>query len=254
MRAAGPETGPIPRLDSTSGLPRARDDLRELRELRESRVRGEGGDQRRRPHHAGHVKASERQEHTAHSDRQHPRDESLDHAGAVASAPNAALDEVVRAHLPGLLRYATVLTGDGHTAADIVQEVLLRAHVRWGRIALLERPDLYLRRMVTNEHLSWRRRWHVRTIKPASDEVLAAHGGQHDDHAERVVEDDAMWDRLSALPARQRTVLVLRYYEGLSDMEIASVLGTSAVTVRSHASRALTALRSTESSSTQETR
>ncbi|MBO3088670.1 SigE family RNA polymerase sigma factor [Cellulomonas dongxiuzhuiae] len=162
---------------------------------------------------------------------------------AGTGSPGHHLDEVVRAHLPGLLRYATVLTGDGHTAADLVQEVLLRAHVRWTRIGLLERPDLYLRRMVTNEHLSWRRRWHVRTVHPSSDDVLAAHADPARDHAHRVVEDDAMWRRLSELPPRQRTVLVLRYYEGLADPEIAQVLGTSAATVRSHASRALATLR-----------
>ena len=153
------------------------------------------------------------------------------------------LDDVVRAHLPGLVRYATVLTGDGHTAADLVQEVLLRAHVRWTRIGLMERPDLYLRRMVTNEHLSWRRRWHTRHVRPEADVTLAAHVDPQLDHAQHVVEDDAMWHRLSALPPRQRAVLVLRYYEGLSDVEIASVLGTSSATVRSHASRALAALR-----------
>lgn len=153
------------------------------------------------------------------------------------------LDDVVRAHLPGLLRYATVLTGDGHTAADLVQEVLLRAHEQWTRIALMGRPDLYLRRMVTNEHLSWRRRWHVRTIRPATDEVLAAHADPGLDHAQHVVEDDAMWRLLDGLPPRQRTVLVLRYYEGLADAEIATVLGTSGATVRSHASRALATLR-----------
>ncbi|MGW6129848.1 RNA polymerase sigma factor [Cellulomonas sp. NPDC055163] len=168
--------------------------------------------------------------------------------------PASALDDVVRAHLPGLLRYATVLTGDGHTAADLVQEVLLRAHVRWTRIALMERPDLYLRRMVTNEHLSWRRRWHVRTIRPAADEVLAAHLDPEGDHAHHVVEDDAMWRRLEALPPRQRTVLVLRYYEGLDDLEIAGVLGTSGATVRSHASRALATLRRTEPTTRPETR
>lgn len=156
-----------------------------------------------------------------------------------------ALDDLVRVHLAGLLRYATILTGDGHTAADLVQEVLLRAHVRWTRIALLERPDLYLRRMVTNEHLSWRRRWHVRTIQPAADEILAAHAGASGDHAHGVVEEDAMWQRLEELPPRQRAVLVLRYYEGLSDVEISQVLGTSPATVRSHASRALATLRDT---------
>lgn len=189
-----------------------------------------------------------------------PADDVVDDVDDVASASGAevvafdlgrrgpdaaacALDVVVRDHLPGLLRYATVLTGDGHTAADLVQEVLLRAHVRWSRIALLERPDLYLRRMVTNEHLSWRRRWHVRTIRPAADEVLAAHAAPCPDPTDAVGQDDEMWQRLAELPPRQRAVLVLRYYECLTDVEIASVLGTSSATVRSHASHALAQLR-----------
>ena len=86
------------------------------------------------------------------------------------------LETVVRQQLPALLRYAAALTGDRELAADVVQEVLVRAHSRWRRIGLLERPDLYLRRMVTNEVTSWRRRWHVRTVRPASDEVLTALG------------------------------------------------------------------------------
>lgn len=163
-----------------------------------------------------------------------------------AEAPPATLDELVRGHLPRLLRYATVLVGDQHTAADLVQEVLLRAHQRWHRIALTERPDLYLRRMVTNEHLSWRRRWHVRTIRPTADDVLARHAGTTRDHAEDQAQADDMWHRLEQLPPRQRTVLVLRYYEGLDDLEIATVLGTSPATVRSHASRALATLRRTD--------
>ncbi len=173
-------------------------------------------------------------------------------AASGATPPQQRLDDVVRAYLPGLLRYATVLTGDGHTAADLVQEVLLRAHVRWNRIAIMDRPDLYLRRMVTNEHLSWRRRWHVRTIQAAADDVLAAHADPEQDHARRVVEDDAMWQTLATLPPRQRAVLVLRFYEGLSDLEIAKVLNTSGATVRSHASRALASLRATHISTTTE--
>lgn len=161
-----------------------------------------------------------------------------------AAAPT--LDELVRTHLPGLIRYATVLVGDQHTAADLVQEVLLRAHQRWRRIMLTDRPDLYLRRMVTNEHLSWRRRWHVRMIQPTGDEALARHAGAAGDLAEGHAEKDAMWQRLAELPPRQRTVLVLRYYEGLPDVETAAVLGTSAATVRSHASRALATLRRTD--------
>ncbi|MDR7383042.1 SigE family RNA polymerase sigma factor [Promicromonospora iranensis] len=165
--------------------------------------------------------------------------------GADEGDPARTLDELVRTHLPGLIRYATVLVGDQHTAADLVQEVLLRAHQRWRRIVLTDRPDLYLRRMVTNEHLSWRRRWHVRMIQPTGDEVLARHGGAAGDPAEGHAEKDAMWHRLAQLPPRQRTVLVLRYYEGLADAEIATVLGTSPATVRSHAARALATLRRT---------
>lgn len=156
------------------------------------------------------------------------------------------LDELVRTHLPGLVRYATVLVGDQHTAADLVQEVLLRAHQRWHRITLTERPDLYLRRMVTNEHLSWRRRWHVRMIRPTADDALVDHAGAGGDPAEHLAQQDAMWQRLARLPARQRAVLVLRYYEGLVDAEIATVLGTSPATVRSHAARALSTLRRTD--------
>ncbi|WP_419703412.1 RNA polymerase sigma factor [Promicromonospora sp. NFX87] len=166
--------------------------------------------------------------------------------GADGTGSAGTLDELVRTHLPGLIRYATVLVGDQHTAADLVQEVLLRAHQRWRRIALTERPDLYLRRMVTNEHLSWRRRWHVRMIRPTADETLVGHAGTGGDPAERLAQEDAMWHRLEQLPPRQRTVLVLRYYEGLADAEIATVLGTSSATVRSHASRALTTLRKTD--------
>jgi RNA polymerase sigma-70 factor (sigma-E family) len=166
--------------------------------------------------------------------------------GADGAGEAGTLDELVRRHLPGLIRYATVLVGDQHTAADLVQEVLLRAHQRWRRIALTDRPDLYLRRMVTNEHLSWRRRWHVRMVRPTADDALVGHAGTGGDHAEHLAQEDAMWHRLEQLPPRQRTVLVLRYYEGLADAEIATVLGTSPATVRSHAARALTTLRNTD--------
>ena len=170
-----------------------------------------------------------------------------------ASTVGQELDAVVRAQLPGLLRYATVLTGDGQTAADLVQEVLLRAHLRWTRIGMMDRPDLYLRRMVTNEHLSWRRTWYVRTVRATADEVLAIHTGTHDDHQD-FADEDEVWRHVAMLPPRQRTVLVLRYYEGLTDPEIASVLGTSAATVRSHASRALATLRDTDLSTPPEKR
>jgi RNA polymerase sigma factor (sigma-70 family) len=72
-----------------------------------------------------------------------------------------------------------------------------------------------------------------------------ARGGVHD-HADRLVEADALWNRLATLGRKQRAVLVLRYYEQLEDEQIADLLGCAPATVRSHASRALRTLRLSE--------
>jgi RNA polymerase sigma-70 factor (sigma-E family) len=153
-------------------------------------------------------------------------------------------EEYAAARLPALLRYAAVLTGSTDLAQDIVQEVLVRVHTRWHSIARLAVPDQYVRRMVTNEFLSWRRRW-VRLVPVgavAEDRRPATVADQPDAaaaHAER----HAVLAELGRLPRRQQVVLVLRYYEGLSDTEIADVLGCRPATVRGYASRALATLR-----------
>lgn len=150
-----------------------------------------------------------------------------------------SFDEFVTAELPGLLRYAAALTGSPDAAADLVQEVMVRAHGRWSRIAVTEHPERYVCRMVTNEFLSWRRRWATRHV--VLDQMPDRSTGT--DHAAESAERDEAWARLARLPRRQRAVLVLRYYEGLTDAEIADVLGCTAGTVRGHACRALAALR-----------
>ena len=161
----------------------------------------------------------------------------------------------VRQWLTAQLRYATALSGDPHLAADIVQDVLVRAHSRWRHIGAADRPDLYVKRMITNEYLSWRRRWHVRNIVPASLAALQSHHPITADSAQQIVDRDDLLHRLAALPRRQRAVLVLRFYEGLADREIAEMLGVAPGTVRSTASRALAALRpaTTTPGSTDET-
>ena len=150
-------------------------------------------------------------------------------------------EEYAAARLPALLRYAAVLAGDRDLAQDIVQEVLVRAQVRWHKIGQLDAPDHYVRRMVTNEFISWRRRW-GRVVPLA--EVSPAQGTAPDAaaaHAER----DSLLAELARLPRRQQAVLVLRYYEGHTDAEIAELLGCRPSTVRGYASRALAALRVT---------
>jgi RNA polymerase sigma-70 factor (sigma-E family) len=146
-------------------------------------------------------------------------------------------EEFADARLPAVLRFAAVLTGQRALAEDVVQEVLIRAHARWGKIAGLANPESYIRKMIVNEFISSRRRtWR-----------LVATGAQFDapgpDHAVTHAERDAMLIEIGKLPRRQRAVLVLRYYEGLSDSEIAEVLGCRPGTVRGYASRALSTLR-----------
>jgi RNA polymerase sigma-70 factor (sigma-E family) len=147
--------------------------------------------------------------------------------------------------LPALLRYAVVLTGDRDLAQDVVQEVLARAHVKWKQISASHSPDAYVRRMLVNEYLSWRRSWAARKVHAAGEQLIElddARGGRRD-HAQDVVDADELWNRLATLGRKQRAVLVLRYYEQFDDAEIADLLGCSAATVRSNASKALKTLR-----------
>jgi len=101
----------------------------------------------------------------------------------------------------------------------------VRAFTRWRRISRLDYPDAYLRRMVTNEWTSWRRRWSVRTITVLPDEQLHNLAGDAPDAMTAVSDRDALRRALDTLPHRQRAALVLRYYEGLSYEECAQVLG-----------------------------
>lgn len=149
----------------------------------------------------------------------------------------ASFDEFVHEHQQGLVRYAALLSGSRAEAEDLVQDVLVRVYQRWGS---LDGPVYaYVRRAVTNEYLSWRRRWSTRNIRPAGDDLPdRAH---HDPpYRER---DDRLWRLLQGLPRQQRAAVVLRYYEDLADAEIAGVLGCTQSTVRSQAARALSALR-----------
>lgn len=149
-------------------------------------------------------------------------------------------EEFAAIRLPAVLRFAGVLTGDRAVAEDVVQEVLIRACARWQEIGRLDRPELYVRKMVVNEYLSWRRRsWRLLPNGSGTD----VDDRRTPDHALAHAERDALLAELSKLPRRQRAVLVLRYYEGFSDSEIAELLGCTTGTVRGYASRALAALR-----------
>ena len=156
-------------------------------------------------------------------------------------------EQFAAARLNALLRYAVVLTGDTNLAQDVVQEVLARAQVKWKQIGRTQSPEAYLRRMVVNEYLSWRRSWAARNVHAVGERLVDLHDAHCDrpDHAQSVVDADDLWNRLATLGRKQRAVLVLRYYEQLDDDTIAQLLDCTPATVRSNASKALKTLRLT---------
>jgi RNA polymerase sigma-70 factor (sigma-E family) len=149
-------------------------------------------------------------------------------------------DEFATARLPALLRYATVLSGDADLARDLVQEVLVRALLKWRRVSAADEPYAYVRTMVTNEYLSLMRR---RQVRAAATRYEALDAPVLADPASAVTQRLDLWRAVLALPLRQRAVIVLRYYEDMSDADIAQTLGCRQTTVRGYAHRALSALR-----------
>jgi RNA polymerase sigma-70 factor (sigma-E family) len=142
--------------------------------------------------------------------------------------------------LPVLVRTASAICGDPHLAEDLVQDVLIKLHARWSAVSVMAMPDAYVRRMLVNEFLSWRRKWGRRLLVQADPGTgLVAAGDHAGAHAER----DALVREINRLPARQRLVVALRYVADLSDAEIAAALGCAESTVRGHAARALATLR-----------
>jgi RNA polymerase sigma-70 factor (sigma-E family) len=139
--------------------------------------------------------------------------------------------------LPGLLRFGHVLTGDPREAEDLVQEALARSLRRW-RWVRGDDAVPYVRRAMVNTHISRWRTWQARVRLGTPPDDCA------DDPALRRSEEwDLLRRALVQLPVRQRTVLVLRYYEDLPDASIAELMGCTSGTVRSQASRGLAALR-----------
>ncbi|MBC7375605.1 MAG: SigE family RNA polymerase sigma factor [Frankiales bacterium] len=146
----------------------------------------------------------------------------------------------VAARSPALLRTAYLLTGNRSDAEDLLQTALAKTYLAWDRIRDREALDGYVRRVMVNTQTSWWRRRRVDAFTT-------------DDVPERPSRDatadldlhDALWTALATLSARQRAMVVLRYYEDLPEVETARVMGVSVGTVKSTTSRALASLRDT---------
>jgi len=158
---------------------------------------------------------------------------------AARSTRDAEFEQYMAARQPSLLRTAYLLTGDQHSAEDLVQTSLAKLYLAWDKVQRREMLDGYVRRIMVNENNSlWRRAWKRKEV--TTDEVPDRVGtSDRPDHGE----SSALWEFVQTLPRKQRAVVVLRYYEDLSESEVAETLGISVGTVKSQSSRALAALR-----------
>ena len=142
--------------------------------------------------------------------------------------------EFVAGALPRLLRFGHVLTGNPAAAEDLVQTALGRSWRAW-TLRRIDDPQAFVRNVMVNSYASWYRskgRRETVTANPAGKEIT-------EDAARQIDDRDAIIRALLTLPPRQRAVIVLRYYEDLSELEIAAVMGTSPGTVKSQSARAL---------------
>jgi RNA polymerase sigma-70 factor (sigma-E family) len=144
----------------------------------------------------------------------------------------------MQARQASLLRTAYLLTGDRHTAEDLTQTAFAKLYLAWDKVRDQGSIDGYVRRIVVNEHNSlWRRAWKRREL--SSDQLPEnPHHDTYDGGAGR-----ELWELVQTLPRKARAVVVLRYYEEMTEAETAEVLGISVGTVKSQSSRALAALR-----------
>ena len=146
--------------------------------------------------------------------------------------------DFVAARWESLYRLAYLLTASPTVAEDLLQTTLEKAYLNWSRISRMEFPEAYVRRMLAHALVSSSRRAWLREVpsarmpEPARESVEVG-----------VVDRSLLWPLVCALPARQRAVIVLRYYEDLTEVQISEVLGCAPGTVKSQASAAMKALR-----------
>ncbi len=144
----------------------------------------------------------------------------------------------VAARSASLMRTAHLLAGGRQDAEDLLQQALTKVYLNWRKLRDPQAAEAYARRTLVTTVISWRRRrWHGERPADVLPELLLSDGTQVIDERLRV------WHAVATLPARQRAVVVLRYYEDLSEVQIAAQLGVSPGTIKSQSSRALAALR-----------
>jgi RNA polymerase sigma-70 factor (sigma-E family) len=151
---------------------------------------------------------------------------------------NPGFRDYVTARSGSLLRMAYLLTRNLADAEDLVQAALAKTYQAWDRIEDRNALDGYVRRAMVNTHISWWRRRRVEEYPTDEipDRAIADHAGDSE-------LSDALSRALDRLPSRMRAAVVLRYFEDMSEAEVAQALGISQGTVKSTVSRAVAKLR-----------
>ena len=158
--------------------------------------------------------------------------------GEAARSGPPEFREFVRDRGSPLHQMAYLLCGDWHLAHDLVQETLVKAYRHWPRVQQADNPDAYVRRILINEA---RRRWRRRERAVPVAQLPA--GPAVPDVTDEFARRERLLQALLQLPLKQRATVVLRYLEGRTQSETASLLGCSEGTVKSQSSRALATLR-----------
>lgn len=157
--------------------------------------------------------------------------------GAQKDAQDGEFHQFVTAAWPRLLRTAYLLAGDRHTAEDLVQATLERAYAAWWRVSGADDRDAYVRRILMNEHARrFRRRLREQLVTAVPERPAEDGSGRIDDRT-------ALLAALAGLPPRQRQAVVLRYWEDLTESQVAAAMGCSVGTVKSQASKGVAKLR-----------
>jgi RNA polymerase sigma-70 factor (sigma-E family) len=151
----------------------------------------------------------------------------------------AEFTEFVATRSTALLRTAYLLTGDRHLAEDLVQTALVRAYPLWGGLREPRAAESYVRTAMVRTLINWRQRhaWSRERVASSPPEIAVLPAGDEIDARVR------LWPLVLTLPPRQRAVVVLRYYEDLTEPQTAAILGCSTGAVKSHNARALRTLR-----------
>src|ERR1700684_537029 len=147
--------------------------------------------------------------------------------------------DFVETRSKALLRSGGLLTGDWPSPEDLVQTALAAAWPRWTSLTRQDAPELYVRKIMVNTFLRWRqRRW--------NGEIATGRLPEHPAYGDVFAQIDARQALLAALdrlPARQRAVVVLRYFADQTEVQTAAAMGCSVGAVKSHAAKALARLR-----------